>query len=97
MNNSSDVATLDDEDWTDVTGPQFHDVQTVTPQIYLDSFITCIGYNKSKCIFFRNKIMLKNKISKNPELIKEIGVKLIIYQFRTQGSNNNKFICQSRI
>ena len=31
------------------------------PKLYPDSFITCLGYNKSECIFFRNKIMLKIK------------------------------------
>ena len=35
--------------------------RVVTPQIITWSFITCFGYNKSKCIFFRNKIMLKIK------------------------------------
>ena len=34
------------------------DRHLVTPQSIPDSFITCFGYNKSKCIFFRNKIML---------------------------------------
>ena len=32
-----------------------------TLKLYSDSFITCLGYNKSKSIFFRNKIMLKIK------------------------------------
>ena len=31
------------------------------PKLYFDGFITCFGYNKNKCIFFRNKIMLKIK------------------------------------
>ena len=32
------------------------DICYVTPQIIPYSFITCFGYNKSKCIFFWNKI-----------------------------------------
>ena len=34
------------------------------PKLYPDSFITCLGYNKSKSIFFWNKIRLKIKFRK---------------------------------
>ena len=37
----------------------FHETACNTPNYTVDSFISCLGYNKSKYIFFRNKIMLK--------------------------------------
>ena len=32
------------------------------PKLYPNSFITCLGYNKSNSMFFRNKIKIKTKV-----------------------------------
>ena len=32
------------------------------PKLYHNSFITCLGYNKSNNMFFRNKIKIKTKV-----------------------------------
>ena len=63
----------------------------VTPQLYPDIFITCFGYNKSKCKLFHNKIMVKIKYAK-PGINLRVKGKLVIYLFRTQRLYDKKII-----
>ena len=41
--------------------PGFWDV-TISPKLYPNGLITCLGYNKSNSIFVRNKIKIKTKV-----------------------------------